>query len=184
VIEDEDMNRILILQPHLINNLQAKFGEEVEKKRVYITPGAPRLKFVRPNGEDDSINVNLQSRYRSGVGMILYLTMHGVPAHVTASQFLDSVSSNAIMTTSHVDSFAVLQQPNIKNYVKFNGIRKFYFCTLQQWCAQARAGNVSCVADLKTAVPFKTTADYQLWEHQNAFVMSLVKTQLMEMHML
>jgi Reverse transcriptase (RNA-dependent DNA polymerase) len=41
----EDKKRILILQPHLINNLQAKFGNEVEKKRVYKTPGTPRFKI-------------------------------------------------------------------------------------------------------------------------------------------
>jgi hypothetical protein len=32
VIEDEKLNRILILQPHLINNLQAKGGEVVNKR--------------------------------------------------------------------------------------------------------------------------------------------------------
>jgi hypothetical protein len=36
VIEDVKMNCILILQPHLINNLQAKFGEEVVNKRVAL----------------------------------------------------------------------------------------------------------------------------------------------------
>jgi Reverse transcriptase (RNA-dependent DNA polymerase) len=35
VIEDVKLNRKLILQPHLINNLQAKFGEEVVNKRAY-----------------------------------------------------------------------------------------------------------------------------------------------------
>jgi hypothetical protein len=35
VIEDVKLNRKLILQPHLINNLQAKFGKEVVNKRAY-----------------------------------------------------------------------------------------------------------------------------------------------------
>jgi hypothetical protein len=35
VIEDSDSKSILILQPHLINNLEAKFGHEVCNKRVY-----------------------------------------------------------------------------------------------------------------------------------------------------
>jgi Reverse transcriptase (RNA-dependent DNA polymerase) len=35
VIEDVKLNRILILQLHLIINLQAKFGEEVVNKRAY-----------------------------------------------------------------------------------------------------------------------------------------------------
>ena len=35
VVEDVKLNRILILKPHLINNLQAKFEEEVASKRVH-----------------------------------------------------------------------------------------------------------------------------------------------------
>jgi hypothetical protein len=76
VIEDAKLNRILILQPHFINNLQAKFGEEVVNKRAYRTPGTPRFKIVRPDDEADLIDLNLQSRYRSGVGMLLYLTKY------------------------------------------------------------------------------------------------------------
>ena len=56
------MNRVLILQPHLINNLQAKFGKEVETNTLHKTPGTPRFKIVHPSDEDDSIDENLQSR--------------------------------------------------------------------------------------------------------------------------
>ena len=34
VVEDVKLNRILILQSHLINNLQANFREKVAKKKV------------------------------------------------------------------------------------------------------------------------------------------------------
>jgi hypothetical protein len=79
VIEDENMSLVLIFQTHLIDNLHAKFGEEVEKKRGYKTPGTPRFKIVRPSDEDDTIDENLQSRYRSGVGMLLCLTKYSRP---------------------------------------------------------------------------------------------------------
>jgi hypothetical protein len=79
VIEDSDSKSILILQPHLINNLEAKFGDEVSNKRVYKTPGTPRFKIVRPADEDDLIDSTLQSRYRSAVGMLLYLTKYSRP---------------------------------------------------------------------------------------------------------
>jgi hypothetical protein len=52
---------ILILQPHLINNLESKFGREVCDKRVYKTPGTPRFKFARPDDDADVINPILQS---------------------------------------------------------------------------------------------------------------------------
>jgi hypothetical protein len=63
VIEDSIQKSILILQPHLINNLEAKFGGEVCNKRVYKTPGTPRFKIVRPDNDDDVINPSLQSHY-------------------------------------------------------------------------------------------------------------------------
>jgi hypothetical protein len=34
IIEDANLNQILILQPHFINSLEARFGKEVESKRV------------------------------------------------------------------------------------------------------------------------------------------------------
>jgi hypothetical protein len=73
LIENAELKEILILQPHLINNLEAKFGDEVKSKRVYKTPETPRFKIVCPDNDDDMIEPNLQSRYRSGVGILLYL---------------------------------------------------------------------------------------------------------------
>jgi hypothetical protein len=73
LIENSESKEILILQPHMINNLESKFGDEVKNKRVYKTPGTPRFKIVCPENDDDIIEPNLQNRYRSGVGMLLYL---------------------------------------------------------------------------------------------------------------
>ena len=97
VIEDE--KRILILQPHLINNLQAKFGNEVEKKRVYKTPGTPRFKIVWPSNDDDTIDGNLQSKYRSGVGMLLYLTKYSRPDLCNVVRELSKCMDKATMGT-------------------------------------------------------------------------------------
>jgi hypothetical protein len=44
VLENESRNEILILQPHLINNLKDKFEEVVAQKRDYKTPGTPRFR--------------------------------------------------------------------------------------------------------------------------------------------
>jgi hypothetical protein len=63
VIEDLESKSILILQPHLINNLESKFGQEVCNKRVHKTPRTPRFKIVRPATDDDVINCDLQGRY-------------------------------------------------------------------------------------------------------------------------
>jgi hypothetical protein len=79
VIEDLESKSILILQPHLINNLESKFGQEVCNKRVYKTPGTPRFKIVHPATDDDVIDADLQGRYQSAVGMLLYLTKYSRP---------------------------------------------------------------------------------------------------------
>jgi len=115
------------------------------------------------------------SNFRSNIVPKL---MHGVTTHTTASQHPDSVSSTAIVTSSHVDSFDALQRRDIKNYAKFNGKGKFYFRTLRQWRAQARVDNVLRIFELETTAPLRTTVDFQLWEHQNAFVMSMLNTNI------
>jgi hypothetical protein len=73
LIENTESKQILKLQSHLINNLEAKFRDEVKSKRVYKTPGISRFKIVFPGNDHDIIEPNLQSKYRSGVGMLLYL---------------------------------------------------------------------------------------------------------------
>ena len=79
VIKNEKKNEIVIMQPHLINNLISKFGEEVAEKRVYKTPGTPRFKIVRPDDDSELIEPELQKRYQSGVGMLLYLIKYSRP---------------------------------------------------------------------------------------------------------
>jgi hypothetical protein len=48
----------------------------VGNKRVYKTPGTPRFKIDCPADDDDVIDAALQDRYRSAVGMLLYLTKY------------------------------------------------------------------------------------------------------------
>jgi hypothetical protein len=69
LIENAESKETLILQPYLFNNLEAKFGDEVKNKMVYKA----QFKIVCPENDDDIIKPNFQSRYLSGVGMLLYL---------------------------------------------------------------------------------------------------------------
>jgi hypothetical protein len=88
LIENAESKEILILPPHLINNLEAKFGDEVKSKRVYKTPGTPRFKIVLPDNDDDIIEPNLQSRCRYGVGMLLYLIKYSQPDLLRVVKFV------------------------------------------------------------------------------------------------
>jgi hypothetical protein len=70
---------IWIMQPHLIDNLEKTFGEEVSGMQSYTIPGTPRFKIVRPTNELEVIMANMHLRYRSGIVMFLYLTKHSRP---------------------------------------------------------------------------------------------------------
>ena len=71
--------KAIVKQPHLISNLELKFGDEVKGLRKYLTPGTPSLRQVRETEEDKKLSPSLQLRYRSGVGMLLYLVKHTRP---------------------------------------------------------------------------------------------------------
>jgi hypothetical protein len=48
-------------------------------KGTYKTPGTPRFKVIRPNENSELIDNTLQKRFRSGVGMLLYLKKYSRP---------------------------------------------------------------------------------------------------------
>ena len=79
VIENASKAEIMIAQPHIINNLKDKFEEEVYQLKVYKTPGIPCIKIVCRDENSVLIDSELQKRYRSGIGMLLYLTNYTRP---------------------------------------------------------------------------------------------------------
>jgi Reverse transcriptase (RNA-dependent DNA polymerase) len=74
-----EKNPTFVMQPHLIKNLEDEFSEEVNNLSNYGTPGTPRFKIVRPNDDVEKIDSKLQARYRSGVGMLLFLIKYSRP---------------------------------------------------------------------------------------------------------
>jgi hypothetical protein len=47
--------------------------------RKYLTPGTPRFKIQKSTDDLEVVNGDLQRKYRSGVGMLLYLTKYSGP---------------------------------------------------------------------------------------------------------
>ena len=78
-------------QPHLLAKLKREFGNEVEKMRTYDTPAGNRDTIIRVKENDKDV-VKLegtkQTRYRSGVGMLLYLVKFSRPDIANASREL------------------------------------------------------------------------------------------------
>jgi hypothetical protein len=100
VIQNIKRQDILILQPHLINKLIDKFGNEISSKRVYETPGILRFKVTCPDEDCNSISESLQKNYRSGFGMLLYLIKYSRPELSNAVRELSKCMDRATYGTT------------------------------------------------------------------------------------
>ena len=80
IIEFSDDNTSgTIHQPHILKKLEKKFVNHVKRIRKYETPSAPGSHLLRPKDNDLKLNNIEQAMYRSGIGMLLYLTKHTRP---------------------------------------------------------------------------------------------------------
>jgi hypothetical protein len=68
-----------MIQPLLLTCLIKNFGEEIEGKMKFLTPGMPRFEIPRSTINMDVLDPQYQRKYRSGVGMLLYLTKYSRP---------------------------------------------------------------------------------------------------------
>ena len=82
-------------QPHLIRDLEAKFGEMVSHLNVYKTPGTPGVGLERPKEQEAMIDSSMQEIYRSGVGMLLFLVKHTRPEILNVVRELSKLVSGA-----------------------------------------------------------------------------------------
>ena len=73
MVESELKNKVVMIQPHLINPLTERFEKELQEKQSYKTPGTPRFKIQHPSKSMDVLDPVSQKIYRFGVGMSLYL---------------------------------------------------------------------------------------------------------------
>jgi hypothetical protein len=74
--ESKDERKLTMIQPHLLTHLMKIFGEEIEGKRKFLTPGTPRFKIQRSTINMDVLDPKSQRKYRSEVGMLLYSTKY------------------------------------------------------------------------------------------------------------
>jgi hypothetical protein len=88
-----------VIQPHLINNLKEKCEKEVSNLSDYGTLGTPRFKIVRPTDKTEKIDANLQSKYRSGVGMLIYLIKYSRPDLANVVRELSKCMDGANLAT-------------------------------------------------------------------------------------
>ena len=72
----KDNGKLMMHHPHLLRKIKREFEEELEKVRIYDTPASTGDTVIRAKDGDDKaifLEPAKQRRYRSGVGMLLYL---------------------------------------------------------------------------------------------------------------
>jgi hypothetical protein len=80
IIESANQEALWIHQPKLLKNLNKHFGSTVaEIGRTYPTPASPRFVATRPLEGDPVLEPTEQKKFRTGVGMLLYLVKHSRP---------------------------------------------------------------------------------------------------------
>ena len=73
VLFSNDRKRAWLGQPHLIKNLAKHFWDIVKHLQTYRTPGTPHKTLQRDQDNKKDVEAQEHSRFRSGVGMLLYL---------------------------------------------------------------------------------------------------------------
>jgi hypothetical protein len=99
LVHSTDGKTIHIFQPKLIKNLEDSFSQYINTNRKFQTPGAPKTVVTRPEKGDNVLSPKDQTKYRSGVGMLLYLVKHSRPDISNAVRELTKVLDGA--TNAH-----------------------------------------------------------------------------------
>jgi hypothetical protein len=79
----------------MVKKIEKTFGEEVANLKAYETPGTPRFKIKRPEEGEELLSEELQSRYRTGIGQIMFLIKHSRPDLMSAVRELSKVLGKA-----------------------------------------------------------------------------------------
>jgi hypothetical protein len=99
IITNDAKDTVYIHQPKLILHLKEQFGSLVESLKEYPTPASPRSIVKRPKKEDIFISVEMQIKFRSGVGMLLYMVKHSRFDISNAVRELSKVADGASKST-------------------------------------------------------------------------------------
>ena len=88
-------NELFLHQSDLIRKIEKNFGDDLKSGRNYTTPGTPGQGVVRPKEGEKLIDKDQQTKYRSGVGMLLFLVKYSRPDIANAVRELSKVNDGA-----------------------------------------------------------------------------------------
>ena len=96
-VERLGKNKALLSQPPLLTHLRQKFGDKVKNLKDYATPAAPGMSVVRLKEDFPKLSKQMQTEFRSAIGMLLYLIKHSRPDISNATRELAKVMDGATM---------------------------------------------------------------------------------------
>ena len=97
IVQSDDGKKGWLGQPTIFKSLEKQFGKRVAKKKMTITPGTPGS--IGGKVDDISkVDEKTQSMYRSGVGVLLYLTKRSRPDITNPVRELSKSMDGASMT--------------------------------------------------------------------------------------
>jgi len=89
----------ILLQPDMITKIEKEFGSLVTEMRDPDSPMGPGITVNRPSENEELLKVEDQKKFRSAVGMLLYLVKHSRPDLSNAVRELSKVMDGA--TNAH-----------------------------------------------------------------------------------
>ena len=95
IVFSDDKKKAWLGQPYLISKLELLFNDEVKGLQKYKTPGTPSAHQVRELDKSLCLPAEKQTRFRSGVGMLLYLVKHSRPDIANCVRELSKVLDGA-----------------------------------------------------------------------------------------
>jgi hypothetical protein len=94
IIENRKKDTIWIHQPKLLKILKKKFLKLLPNQK-FSTPASPKVIIMRPKEGDPTIDPFDQKKFRTGVGIMLYLVKHSRPDISNAVRELSKVADGA-----------------------------------------------------------------------------------------
>ena len=93
---------IIIHQTDLLKKLERTFKTDIKDLKVRKMPLGTNNRIMKPKDDETLISSEEQTRYRSGIGMLLYLVKYSRPDLSNTVRELSKVNSGA--TSEHVRS--------------------------------------------------------------------------------
>jgi len=82
-------------QPHMVKKIEKTFGKEVANVQNCTAPGNPGFELLKASDESEMIEEDLQSRFRTVVGQLMFRIKHSRPDLMSAVKELSKVLGKA-----------------------------------------------------------------------------------------